>query len=141
MSPILMDRCASTGRAIFNSDATGPRLLVTGGAGFVLSNLVHHWLASDATSSAVIFDQRRAWDASVQAFLGEQRVVRVVQIVQIVKSYNPALGNQQCSRCAVGCGASEPCACICALNLCWGRGGGSWMLVAQCHAMLCLSSL
>lgn len=58
------------GRAILDSDATGPRLLVTGGAGFVLSNLVQHWLTSDETSTAVIFDQHRAWDGSAQDFLG-----------------------------------------------------------------------
>lgn len=46
------------------------RLLVTGGAGFVLSNLVHHWLDSDPGATAVIFDQKRAWDSTVQRFLG-----------------------------------------------------------------------
>jgi UDP-glucose 4-epimerase len=45
------------------------RLLVTGGSGFVLSNVVFEWLTSDDASTAVIFDLHRAWDAAVQAFL------------------------------------------------------------------------
>ena len=51
-------------------EINGPRLLVTGGAGFVLSNLVHHWLTVDNTATAVIFDQKKAWDQSIQEFLG-----------------------------------------------------------------------
>ena len=51
-------------------DIYRPRLLVTGGAGFVLSNLVHHWLSIDTSATAVIFDQKKAWDESSQAFLG-----------------------------------------------------------------------
>lgn len=50
---------------------TGTKLLVTGGAGFVLSNLVHEFLASDPDAVAVIFDQSRAWDLTVQQFLAE----------------------------------------------------------------------
>jgi UDP-glucose 4-epimerase len=45
------------------------RLLVTGGSGFVLSNVVHGWLDSDAAATAVIMDLPRAWDAAVQDFL------------------------------------------------------------------------
>ena len=52
-------------------EKNGPRLLVTGGAGFVLSNLVHHWLEIDNSASAVIFDQNKAWDDSIQEFLGK----------------------------------------------------------------------
>ena len=55
---------------ISNMEMNGPRLLVTGGAGFVLSNLVHHWLTDDNTATAVIFDQKKAWDQSIQEFLG-----------------------------------------------------------------------
>lgn len=46
------------------------RLLVTGGAGFVLSHVVDRWLDSDPQATAVIFDQGRAWDHSVRALLG-----------------------------------------------------------------------
>ena len=51
-------------------EIAGPRLLVTGGAGFVLSNFVQHWLTDDNTATAVIFDQKKAWDQSIQEFLG-----------------------------------------------------------------------
>ena len=49
----------------------GERLLVSGGAGFVLCNCVHRWLSAHPTHSAVILDLRRVWDAPVQAFLAE----------------------------------------------------------------------
>lgn len=48
---------------------SAPRLLVTGGAGFVLCNLVHHWLTCDGESTCVIFDLQQAWDREVQALL------------------------------------------------------------------------
>ena len=44
-------------------------LLVTGGAGFVLCNVVHRWLEADPESSAVVMDLSRAWDATVVGFL------------------------------------------------------------------------
>ena len=46
-----------------------PRLLITGGAGFVLANVVEHWLASDPKATAVIFDLERCWDAPVASLL------------------------------------------------------------------------
>ena len=46
-----------------------PMLLVTGGAGFVLCNVVHRWLEADPESSAVVMDLSRAWDATVVGFL------------------------------------------------------------------------
>eukprot|EP00038_Savillea_parva_P013973 m.213564 g.213564 ORF g.213564 m.213564 type:complete len:695 (+) comp26708_c0_seq1:378-2462(+) len=47
------------------------RLLVTGGAGFVLAHVVAHWLDTQpASSTAVIFDLARAWDGPVQGRLG-----------------------------------------------------------------------
>ena len=57
-------------REVTEMGTNRPRLLITGGAGFVLSNLVHHWLTIDSTATAVIFDQKKAWDLSIQAFLG-----------------------------------------------------------------------
>ena len=53
------------------SDKGGKRLLVTGGAGFVLSNLVDLWLRQDLTASVVIFDRPASFDASVLEFLRE----------------------------------------------------------------------
>ena len=50
------------------------RLLVTGGAGFVLSNVVARWLRDEpdeGAASCVIFDLARAWDASAQGFLSK----------------------------------------------------------------------
>jgi UDP-glucose 4-epimerase len=47
------------------------RLLVTGGSGFVLSNIVFEWLSSVPGSSAVVFDLPRAWDVEVRAFLAQ----------------------------------------------------------------------
>ena len=58
--------------------STPPRrrhqLLVTGGSGFVLSNVVARWLEGEAADgaaqrrSAVIFDLPRAWDAAARTF-------------------------------------------------------------------------
>lgn len=46
------------------------RLLVTGGSGFVLSNVVYEWLSTgNSQSSAVIMDLPRAWDSAAQDFL------------------------------------------------------------------------
>ena len=61
------------------SDAGSPvttsssRLLVTGGAGFVLSHVLSHWLSTDPTSTAVVFDRRQAWShaVSVEGFLAQ----------------------------------------------------------------------
>ena len=47
------------------------RLLITGGSGFVLSNVVFEWLSTSADSTAVVFDLPRAWDEDVQFFLAE----------------------------------------------------------------------
>lgn len=46
------------------------RLLITGGAGFVLSNVVREWLAAGSSgATAVVFDRARAWDPEVQRYL------------------------------------------------------------------------
>ena len=45
------------------------RLLVTGGAGFVLCNVVHAWLDADPAHTAMSFDLACVWDAPVQTFL------------------------------------------------------------------------
>jgi|EP01043_Picozoa_sp_COSAG02_P014905 UDP-glucose 4-epimerase len=45
------------------------RLLVTGGSGFVLSNVVYDWLESDTAATCIVMDLARAWDATVRAFL------------------------------------------------------------------------
>ena len=54
------------------------RVLVTGGAGFVLANFVHDWLSTDTTATAVIFDRPQAWDQTVhahlQTFIDEERL-------------------------------------------------------------------
>eukprot|EP00041_Stephanoeca_diplocostata_P038863 m.1563499 g.1563499 ORF g.1563499 m.1563499 type:complete len:752 (+) comp25282_c0_seq31:1253-3508(+) len=49
-----------------------PRLLITGGAGFVLSHVVREFLEQNGVgATAVVFDQERAWDAVVQQFLSK----------------------------------------------------------------------
>jgi len=56
-----------------------PRLLVTGGAGFVMGNVVLEWLTENRTGFCVVFDRVQAWDEIVQrelaAFLAEGRLV------------------------------------------------------------------
>jgi UDP-glucose 4-epimerase len=42
-------------------------LLVTGGTGFVMSNLVRHWLESDAAASVQVLDSA-PWDARLERF-------------------------------------------------------------------------
>ena len=49
----------------------GSRLLITGGAGFVLSNVIHEWLSGDESATAIAFDLPRAWDDAARAFLEE----------------------------------------------------------------------
>ena len=44
------------------------RLLVTGGSGFVLSNVVYAWLESSEDTFAVVLDLPRAWDKHVREF-------------------------------------------------------------------------
>ena len=48
------------------------QLLVTGGAGFVLCNVVHRWLEADPAATAVVMDLSRAWDSAVVSFLQGQ---------------------------------------------------------------------
>lgn len=49
-----------------------PRLLITGGAGFVLSHVVNVFLGQHGPrATAVVFDQDRAWDGVVRRFLAE----------------------------------------------------------------------
>jgi hypothetical protein len=43
------------------------RLLVTGGAGFVLCSVVDRWLTVEPTAAAVIFDLARVWDKQVSS--------------------------------------------------------------------------
>ena len=57
------------------------RLLVTGGAGFVLSNAVARWLA-EPDSSCVIFDLARAWDSAAQRFLAEWTAAGVLHFFE-----------------------------------------------------------
>lgn len=47
-------------------------LLITGGAGFVLSNLARHWLETKPDSQVVIFDAME-WDSAAENFLGSYR--------------------------------------------------------------------
>lgn len=47
----------------------GRNILVTGGAGFVLSNVIHAWLTTDEKANAVAFDLERAWDDAAKTFL------------------------------------------------------------------------
>jgi UDP-glucose 4-epimerase len=63
--------CAPPPLAALLDDMAANRLLVTGGSGFVLSNVVHGWLESDASATAVIMDLARAWDGAAQSFLRE----------------------------------------------------------------------
>lgn len=71
MVPPARSSLVSPGWEIVAGQPQGARLLVTGGAGFVMSNLVHRWLSEDQEATAVVFDQARAWDDAVKAFLAD----------------------------------------------------------------------
>ena len=61
--------CTDDGKGDGGGGGGGGNILVTGGAGFVLSNVIHAWLTTDAKAHAVAFDLERAWDDAAKAFL------------------------------------------------------------------------
>jgi nucleoside-diphosphate-sugar epimerase len=46
-------------------------LLVTGGGGFVMSNVVKHWLESSADNRCVVLDLNVVFDDALRTFLGK----------------------------------------------------------------------